>query len=254
MSSDLNRYLEIAKAVKQIGNVRSLIGKVCRAVKCNPHQVGVAKKLIDRGVIQFDEQGNPYYATQTETVEKMIEDLEHTFQKPRPTPARTFRRGEDLEPEEPEYSPIEERAFTEAHKTVTEAVIAEVGREASERAQQYMTIGKTVNELILKLAPTLGYTPEQLAKGLDIEKLIREALSYLAIGPELEEENRKLKTALTFYVSRLDPVVRLEKAMQLLTDFAEFALIADALGFDVEKMPLAKHYEAMLARYLAAET
>lgn len=237
MSEGLDKYLAIAKALRdtkgKVGAVKFITG----ALKVSGRDVGKTKKLIEMGLIRYARDGYPEFTVSEEKVLEVLGEMKKTKRPPPPPP--------------PSVEELTSRVEDESARSVTEAVVAEVAREASERAQQYINLGKAVRELVVKHAPSLGYTPEQISSGVDIDKLVREALSYLAIGKDLEEENKRLRSALAFYVSRLDPVVRLERAMELLTRFAEFALLADALGFDVERMPLAKRYEEMVSKYLS---
>lgn len=199
---------------------RGVISRICRELAVSGRTVGRARRYLNDGLVQFNEQGEPYYT------------VDFTQKNTRIA--------------------MDERATERAQKTVIDGVVGAIADETATITKQYYVLGKAVWQGMMQWASRHGYTPQQLAK-MSVHEIVLDALEKRDRYPEILEENKQLQNTVTFLKGETDPMVRLKASCSLIIEFTKAISLAELAGFNVETSGLIEHYQNMLNNYMRGQ-
>jgi len=229
----LEKYLDIAQMLSQ----GMYIPEITKKLKVSGKDVGKVRRLLENGYITFDPNGNAKFSAPRQEIEAFLEEYDATRKRIR---REAFEKPKGRPPKD----------VSEAASDAVEAILKEeTAAEAQTRTRQYFQIGKTVAQAYWKWAQKRGIPLEEAVRH-DIGKIVSEALEYHARAKELEKRVMELEDALRAYAKEVDPIVRLRKAARIITDFIQFAALAEIAGFNIEESPLVDHYQKLIEYYL----
>ena len=136
-----------------------------------------------------------------------------------------------------------------AEEAVATSVQTEIGAEAKQATEQYIVLGKKIWAAYAKFASEKGIDLTTLRK-MPVDQILTDALEKADAFDSLEKRHKEVLGALAFFQSRTDPLVRLEKGMELLRDFLEFSLLMNAIGIDVLESDMGEFYGQLIESYL----
>jgi len=154
---------------------------------------------------------------------------------------KRFRRLEKASPGE--------EVPTETRGVVRATVEEEIAKRQRKETEMKLMLGEVCWSAYLQWGAKRGMNIEQMKK-VPIHKAILRALERDVDYESLLKENTELKGALQIYTREVDPLFRLEKAVDLLSDFLEMVCVADLLGFNVKDSGLVDYYQNLLELYL----
>lgn len=201
------------------GKGLALSSEICKTLKVNGRQVGQVSKMIERGLIAFDEETDePYFVTPFKEIQK------HYLRE------QKGMNAEDI-----------------AEKGVHDAVQGEIADEATKQAQQYILLGKAVWQAYVNHAVKKGLTLDDIRQ-TPIHQVIINALEK-AEKYELEkEENKLLREQVQYLQGETNPIIRLKTTMKRTNEILTLLVALDTAGFNIE--PLIPHYERIINGYL----
>ena len=230
------KYLQIARMLYQ----RVPLAEIVEETKVSGKTIGLVNKLIRNGYIDFDKEGRPSFTVSLDEINEFIE--EEGFKPPKTKTKRKRTKGNDFA----DVSGPPQRA---AEKAIEATVKTEIAKEATERTNKYLELGKRIAAAWYKWCQDHKIPFEKAAR-TDPTPVILQALDYMNKARKIEAENRRLRQALELLAREVDPVVRLKNAAVLMTRFMEFAILAELLGFNVEGSSVIQHYNRLINAYL----
>ncbi|MBA7490228.1 hypothetical protein ES702_00763 [subsurface metagenome] len=136
-----------------------------------------------------------------------------------------------------------------AEEEVATTVQKETAAEAKQATEQNIIIGKKVKEAYFTFAAKKGWDLTKI-KQHPIDELVAQALEKADAYDTLEKRHKETMEALAFFQSRTNPLVRLERGMELLRDFLEMSLLMEAIGIDVLDSEMGEFYGNLIEGYL----
>jgi len=212
------KALEIARMLKERKGEQGLAPAISQRLKVSGKEIHKVSTMIERGLLAFSEQGEPYFVTPFKQIEKYY-----------------LSREKEMEPEEI------------AHKTVKDAVEGAVAEEAATQTQQYFILGKAVWQAFANYAVKKGLTIDDIRQ-TPIHQEIIKALEKADKYELTAEENKLLREQLTYLQGETDPMIRLKNTLKKTTDILTVLAVLDSAGFNIE--PLIPYYQNLLKGYL----
>jgi len=212
------KALEIARMLKERKGERGLAPIISQQLKVSGKEIHKVSKMIEKGLLAFSEEGEPYFVTPFKQIEKYY-----------------LQREKELEPEEI------------AQKTVKDAVEGAVAEEAATQTQQYFILGKAVWQAYANYAVKKGLTIDDIRQ-TPIHQEIIKALDKADKYEITAEENKLLRQHVTYLQGETDPMIRMKKTMKRTTDIITMLVLLDDAGFNIE--PLIPYYQNLLKGYL----
>ena len=150
--------------------------------------------------------------------------------------------------------PIQYRTSSTSGKDVAEEEVAttvqqEIAAESKSQTQQYIILGKKIWESFAAFASKKGLNLSKL-KDVPIHEVVLDAMTKAEEYDRLADRYKETVEALNFYQSRTDPLIRLERGIDMLTQLLQFALLMDGLGIDVLESDVGQFYASTIERYL----
>lgn len=136
-----------------------------------------------------------------------------------------------------------------AEEEVATTVQKETAAEAKQATEQNIIIGKKVKEAYFTFAAKKGWDLTKI-KQHPIDELVAQALEKADAYDTLEKRQKETMEALAFFQSRTNPLVRLERGMELLKDFLEMSLLMESIGIDVLESDMGEFYGHLIESYL----
>ncbi len=218
------KLLEIARYYNEHKSERLLASKLAAELKVSGKTVGKVRRMINTGIIAFNEKGEPYFTVPFEEVEEEI-----------------FKKKKMKSPE------------TISKTTVAKTYQKAIAEESKSQTEQYLTLGRAIWQAFMQWAVKKGYTIDDVRR-IPIHQIIIESLQK---ADQLEETQKILKETneqLNMYKREVDPIMRLRQAATLIKDFLTFAVYAETLGFNIEDTDIIPYYQNLIGAYLKGET
>ena len=212
------KALEIARYLKEHKGEQGLAPTISHALKVSGKEIHKVAKMIEKGLLAFSEEGEPYFITPFKQIEKYY-----------------LSRTKEMEPEEI------------AQKTVLDTVEGAIAEEATTQSQQYIILGKAVWQAYANYAVKKGLTIDDIRQ-TPIHQEIIKALEKADKYELATEENKLLREQLTYLQGETDPMVRLKNTMKRTTDIITMLVLLDDAGFNID--PLIPYYQNLLKGYL----
>jgi len=212
------KALEIARMLKERKGEQGLAPAISQRLKVSGKEIHKVSTMMERGLLAFSEQGEPYFVTSFKQIEKYY-----------------LKREKEMEPEEI------------AHKTVKDAVEGAVAEEAATQTQQYFILGKAVWQAFANYAVKKGLTIDDIRQ-TPIHQEIIKALEKADKYELTAEENKLLREQLTYLQGETDPMIRLKNTLKNTTNILTVLAVLDSAGFNIE--PLIPYYQNLLKGYL----
>lgn len=140
-----------------------------------------------------------------------------------------------------------------ARKETLKSLASLTADEAVRRTAYRYTVGKVALDSLMKYLQRKGVPVEELAKTPPqaLGKYISDALKKAELADALLEENKELKAAIRDLSRYVDPIHRLETAIELSGRVAEFFLLAYFLfGVDMRETEVGRYYMKLIDDYL----
>jgi len=211
------KALEIARMLKERKGEQGLAPVISHALKVSGKEIHKVSRMIEKGLIAFSEEDEPYFVTPFKQIEKY------------------YLSTKEMEPEEI------------AHKTVLDTVEGQIAEEATTQSQQYIILGKAVWQAYANYAVKKGLTIDDIRQ-TPIHQEIIKALEKADKLDEAQQENIDLKQQLSYLQGETDPIIRLKNTLKKTTDILTTLAVLDQAGFNIE--PLIPFYEKMINGYL----
>jgi hypothetical protein len=222
------KYLRVAELLKQGAPAH----EITRSLKVQGQQIGVAKALIDAGVIVFDESG-PSYSKTPEEVEAEIDRIISESQAKSPS------------------------RLLIAQETIAKAVEQEIASNTTENFHTMLTLGKVVWQVYADWAAAHGYNIAQIEQNAP-HIAFKRALEKEAKYDALLKENQELREKLAIYEGEIDPLLRYRKAAALMNRFIELGIINNIMkrmGYPpLDMRDLAQYYGKLVSSYMKGGT
>jgi hypothetical protein len=150
--------------------------------------------------------------------------------------------------------PVELPSYSAGSKDVAEEEVAttvqqEIAAESKSQTQQYIILGKKIWEAFAAHASKKGLDLSKL-KDLPIHEVVLDAMAKSDEYDKLAKAYEETVEALNFYQSRTEPLVRLERGIEMLTQFLQMALLMDQLGVDILDSDVGAYYSQHIEKYL----
>jgi len=175
---------------------------ISHALGVSGKEIHKVTKMIERGLIAYSEEGNPYFITPFKQIEKYY-----------------LKREREMEPEEI------------AHKTVRDAVEGAVAAEAALQTEQYFILGKAIWQAFSNWAIRKGMTIEDI-KNTPIHQVIIDSLEKADKLESVQQEIQELKRQLAYLQGETNPLIRLKTTLKKSTDIVAALAILDQAGFN----------------------
>ena len=212
------KALEIARMLKERKGEQGLAPVISHALKVSGKEINKVNKMIEKGLLAFSEEGEPYFITPYKQIEKYY-----------------LKREKEMEPEEI------------AQKTVKDAVEGAVAEEAATQTEQYFILGKAIWQAFSNWAVKKGMTIDDI-RNTPIHQIIIDSLEKADQVEPLKQENQELKQQLAYLQGETNPLIRLKTTLKKSTDILTTLAILDNAGFNIE--PLIPFYEKLINGYL----
>jgi len=216
------KALEIARMLKERKGEQGLAPVISHTLKVSGKEIHKVSKMIEKGLLAFSEEGEPYFITPFKQIEKYY-----------------LSRTKEMEPEEI------------AQKTVLDTVEGQIAEEATTQSQQYIILGKAIWQAYANYAVKHGMTIDDIRK-TPVHQTIIQALEKADKLDEAQQENTDLKQQLGYLQGETDPITRLKNTLKKTTDILTVLAVLDQAGFNIE--PLIPFYEKMINGYLTGYT
>jgi len=216
------KALEIARMLKERKGEQGLAPVISHALKVSGKEINKVNKMIEKGLLAFSEEGEPYFITPYKQIEKYY-----------------LKREKEMEPEEI------------AQKTVKDAVEGAVAEEAATQTEQYFILGKAIWQAFSNWAVKKGMTIDDI-RNTPIHQIIIDSLEKADQVEPLKQENQELKQQLAYLQGETNPLIRLKTTLKKSTDILTTLAILDQAGFNIE--PLIPFYEKLINGYLTGYT
>lgn len=215
-------YLKIARLLYK----KVSVPEICADLNVSGKLIGRVAKLIEAGLIKYDEEGRPYMTVDINEAEEYLESVK-----------RSEKRA----------------AKPTTLSIVTRAVESSIAKEAELTTEQYLTLGKVIWNAYTAYAAKRGWDISKIKEN-PIHEVVLRALEKEEEYERLLDENEELKRMLAEFQRRVDPIWRLEKGIELLEKYLEFVIIAEeGLGLSVLDSDLSRYYESLIEMYLKGE-
>jgi len=227
MPENLDRYLGIAALYQEYKHGRGAVSKICKEAKCTGWDVGDVKKLIERGLIEFDEEGNPSWTASPEDVEAALEAM-------KPGELKT------------------------AEAAVEERVKDRIASQAVATTDQLLTLGEVTWSVYSELAASKGWNLNDIAQNAP-HIVFRRALTKEAKYDLMVKDLEVLSGQLRVFQMEADPLRRLRNAAMLINRVVELAIVNQALSETLGTRLLnldavLPYYNKVLSAYLKGGT
>jgi len=213
--SESEKYLEIARLLRQHAGEQGVASFICRTLKVSGKDLGKVKRMMDKGVINFDEEGNPYFTIEFADAKRAIRSS-----------------GEDA---------------AVAEDTVVGTVKEAIAGETKSVTEQYLILGKAIWQAVAQHFARKGISPTEL-RNMPIHQIIIDALEKADKYPKLERKIADLEGELKMYRQEVDPMYRLKESCRLIVEFMRTASLAKIAGFDPYAM--LPYYQQMINAYM----
>jgi hypothetical protein len=145
-----------------------------------------------------------------------------------------------------EASPAREVAQDAVAATVQRAI----AQESKATTELYLALGKKIWDAFAHYASKKGWDLSKL-KDLPIHEYVLEALRKAEDFDRLADDYGRLATQFEYLRSRVDPLVRLENAMELMTSFLEVSMLFKAfLGIDLVRTEVGQWFAGLVEDYM----
>jgi len=212
------KALEIARMLKERKGEQGLAPVISHALKVSGKEIHKVAKMMEKGLLAFSEEGEPYFITPFKQIEKYY-----------------LSRTKEMEPEEI------------AQKTVLDTVEGAIAEEATTQSQQYIILGKAIWQAYVNYAVKHGMTIDDIRK-TPVHQTIIQALEKSDRLDQAERENAELRQQLAYLQGETDPIIRLKNTLKKTTDILTTLAILDQAGFNIE--PLIPFYQRTIQGYL----
>jgi len=164
---------------------------------------------------------------------------------------KKFRAIEEGLPEATTSKKIKMPNIEQAGRLGVMTVLSEqVKDEATKRTQQYLEIGKRVASAYWRWATSKGIPLEEAVRH-PIERIVPEALDKAEKYDRIVKRLRRLEGEIQFYRREIDPLIKLERALELMIKLMELAVICRKLfGINILRTPVGFYYFSVLENIL----
>ncbi len=139
-----------------------------------------------------------------------------------------------------------------AENEVAATVQKEIAAESKTATEQYIILGKKIWEAFAAWASRKGYDLSKIRE-MPIHEFVLDSLQKADEHDKLVEKYEEAVEELNFYKSRTDPIVRLERGIEMLKDFLEMAVLMDALGVDIIETEAGRYYADLIQSFLVGK-
>ncbi|MEM2163697.1 MAG: hypothetical protein QXR62_04655 [Candidatus Bathyarchaeia archaeon] len=217
----LLRVAEMLHRYKGTG-VKQLSMFISKTLKVSGRDVGLAQRLMDAGVITITENGEAIWNDETE--EKLREEML----------ANTV-------------------IDTSTAKTAVETTVqTHIAQRATVETEMLLKAGEAYRREMTTYLIEHGVKPEEWANR-DPDQVIKEAFKALREVPNLRRENENLRKIVQLYEERLDPDIRLQKGIEMLTTALLLDRIYEAFGIDFINSKAGKTYLQLIDKFIGGD-
>lgn len=216
---DRDKYLQIAELWHQHEGEQGVASFISKTLKVSGKDLGKVKRMMDKGVIAFDPEGQPFYTISFEDAERAVK------------------------------SSKEDSAVAE--DTVVDTVKGAIAGETKTQTEQYLILGKAIWQAVATFAAKRGISPEEL-KGMPVHQMVLAALENSEKVDPLERKVKDLEGELGMYRREVDPMYRLKESCALIVEFMRAASLAKIAGFNPYTM--IPHYNKVINEYMKGGT
>lgn len=213
--SESEKYLEIARLLRQHAGEKGVASFICKSLSVSGRDLGKVKRMMNKGVIAFDDEGNPYFTISFDDAKRSIR------------------------------SAAEDTAVAE--DTVVGTVKEAIAGETRTMTEQYLILGKAIWQAVATHFSKKGISPQEL-RNMPIHQIIIDALEKADRCPKLENKIRDLEGELAMYRKEVDPMYRLKESCRLIVEFMRTASLAKIAGFNPYAM--LPYYQDLIDRYM----
>jgi len=215
LSSKKEKYLEIAKLLREHTGEAGVATFISKVLKVGGRDIGKASRMMKKGIIAFDEDGNPYFTINFEDVTKALE-----------TSKEDSEVAEDM-----------------VVGTVKEAIAG----ETKAATEQYLILGKAIWQAVATHFAGKGITPQQL-RNMPVHQIVIDSLKKAEKYDKLQKKVKDLEGELSMYRKEVDPMYRLKEACALIVKFMRTASLAKIAGFNPYAM--LPFYQSIINQYM----
>jgi len=215
MASESEKYLSIAELLKRHQDEPRVASFISKSLKVSGKDIGKTKRMMEKGIIAFDEEGNAYYTVNFEDAKKSIE---------------TSKEDKEV-----------------AEETVVGTVKEAIAGETKAATEQYLILGKAIWQAVATYFAKKGISPQEL-RNTPVHQIIIDALDKADKYPRLEKKIKELEGELAMYRKEVDPMYRLKESCSLIVDFMRVASLAKIAGFNPYAM--LPYYQKLINQYM----
>lgn len=228
---EADKYLKIAEKIRDgVVNPKDII----KELGVSPHDIKTTRWLLDNGYMAFDQKLGVFKLT------RPVQEIENELKK-----RRYLKKIAELETGEErtvhdaiEDNLPEQAAVREIDRTVKE----EIAAKAKAWTEEDLKTGKVLRDWYWKYAVKhLGMSPEQ-AMNVELDKLLPEVFRKAMEYDKLIDDYRELVEKYNAIAGMLDPIVRLDRGIELLSRVIELVTVLSFLGIDVSQTPIIEYY------------
>jgi len=212
---DQEKYLEISRLWHEHQGEQGVASFICKELKVSGKDLGKVKRMMEKGVIAFDPEGQPFYTISFEDAERAVK------------------------------SSKEDSAVAE--DTVVDTVKGAIAGETKNQTENYLISGKAIWQAYASYAAKKGIDLEEL-KTKPIHQWVLDSLEKAEKYESLKNKVEALEDELAIYKREVDPVMRVKDAIRLTNEFNKARVIAKMWGFPTR--PLVKQYVELLYAYI----
>ncbi|MEM2292766.1 MAG: hypothetical protein QXX41_05775 [Nitrososphaerota archaeon] len=215
------KFLMIAENLPRYKGIRGSAALISKELGVSGPEISLTRKLIANGVIKISEDG---IAEWDEEAEKRLR-----MQTP------------------PAAPPVGD--ISTAKAAVESTVQTHIAQRATLETELLLKAGEAYRREMESLLIEQGEKPENWAER-NPDEILTEAFKALREAPRLREEINKLKQLIQFYEQRLDPDVRLQKGIEMLTNALILDRIYEQFGIDFLNSKAGKTYLQLIDTFI----
>lgn len=210
--------LSIAEMLHRNRGMRHLSAYISKEMGVSGRDVGLAQKLMDLGVIKIVD-GEAIWDEEAERQARS--QLQAT------APADT----------------------STAETAIATTVQTHIAQRATLETELLLKAGEAYRRELIAYLIERGERPENWAER-NPDEILKEAFNALREMPKLREENDRLREIVSIYEERLDPDIRLQKGIELLTNALILDRIYSSLGIDFLNSKAGKTYLQLIDTFI----
>lgn len=215
------KLLDIAEMLHRYKGTKKLSGLISKELSVSGRDIALTRKLLDLGVIKiisgqaiWDEEEE--FRQKTKQTQKALVDT------------------------------------SVAETAVTTAVQSHIAQRATLETELLLKAGEAYRRELTAYLIERGEKPENWSER-NPDEILKEAFIALREVPRLREENNRLREIINIYEERLDPDIRLQKGIELLTNALLLDRIYELFGLDFLNSKTGKTYLRLIDTFIGGE-